>query len=241
MGTNSPDELLFIHSRTPLSALLWGIGRGQATLESLVSIFGLSQRWTVTTAIFHTTPPRRYILICNISASLPQYHCPSAVVGLLWAPGSYYNIGRMFSVLSNFWSSPYSKTKCQSDQCTVLRTSAPYLTLWGSYRNHWAQLLCILRIFLSSSSLSPSWDKPLLRCRADQLYSYLVLQWELKFSLPSVGLGKWNQREDLVGIIHLFIWDLSSESQIQSSEAYLYGFHFIESHFANSPWFHTCY
>ena len=237
MGTNRPDELLFIHSRTPISALLWGIGRGQATLESLVSIFGLSQRWTVTTVIFHTTPPRRYILICNISASLPQYHC---CCGTSVSP-RFLLQHRMFSVLSNFWSSPCSKTKCQSDQCTVLRTSAPYPTLWGSYRNHWAQLLCILRIFLSSSSLSPSWDKPLLSCRADQLYSYLVLQRELKFSLPSVGLGKWNQREDLVGIIHLFIWDLSSESQIQSSEAYLYGFHFIESHFANSLWFHTRY
>lgn len=171
------------------------------------------------------------------------HHCPSitAVVGLPWDPGSYYNIGRMFSGSSNFWHSPCYKSKCQSDQGTVLRTSAPCLTMWGSYRNHWAQLLCILRIYLSSSSLSPSWDKPLLSCRADQLYSYLVLQRELKFSLPSVGLGEWDQREDLVGIIPFLIWDLSSESQIQSSEAYLYGFHFIESHFANSSWFHTRY
>lgn len=211
---------------------------GRATLESLVSIFGFSQRWTVTTATFHTTPPRRYILICNVSASRPQYHfcCGTSV-----SPRFLLNIDRMFSVLSKFWSSPCSKSKCQNDQRTVLRTSASYLTMWGSYRNPWAPRLCILRIYLSFSSLLPPWDKPLLSCRIDQLYSYLVLQQELKFSLPLVGLGKWNWREDLVGIIYLFIWDLSSESQFQSSEAYLYGFHFIESHFANSSWFHTCY
>lgn len=80
------------------------------------------------------------------------------------------------------------KSKCQSDQGTVLRGLLHHVSLCGPIQESLSptsvskEFTCLLPSLLHEINHFES-------CRADQLYSYLVLQRELKFSLPSVGLG----------------------------------------------------